>query len=124
MRAVHTGSHLNRVAVILVQFGIQKEGRKTCCHTLHERSSASWSFSAARLGWASVSRLEKRSDLKNNRHRPTQPLLLNQVISSGEIQPVEIYPERGRVLFYDTLCAHSGSANVQTTPRLAFAQKW
>ena len=98
--------------------------RRSCCHTLHERSSASWSFSAARLGWASVSRLEKRSDLKNNRHRPTQPLLLNQVISSGEIQLVEIYPERGRVLFYDTLCAHSGSANVQTTPRLAFAQKW
>jgi len=43
---------------------------------------------------------------------------------SREIKPLEVLPKRGRVVFYDTLCAHSGSANVQTTPRLAFAQKW
>ena len=42
-----------------------------------------------------------------------------------EIEPVEVKAQRGDVLFYDILTAHSGSENhVAGSPRLAFNMKW
>jgi hypothetical protein len=39
-------------------------------------------------------------------------------------EPVQVGGKRGDVLFYHYLCAHSGSLNVGTRPRLALAHKW
>jgi len=39
-------------------------------------------------------------------------------------EPLEIIAAAGDVLFYDYLCAHAGSANVGTEPRLALNHKW
>ncbi len=42
-----------------------------------------------------------------------------------EIEPVEVKAQRGDVLFYDILTAHSGSENhAAGCPRLAFNMKW
>jgi hypothetical protein len=39
-------------------------------------------------------------------------------------EPLELTPKRGDVLFYDYLCAHSGSTNNNPEPRLALNHKW
>ena len=39
-------------------------------------------------------------------------------------EPLEITAAAGDVLFYDYLCAHAGSANEGTKPRLALNHKW
>jgi hypothetical protein len=52
---------------------------------------------------------------------------LNEALAKGEIPldpPVELTPKAGDVLFYQCLCAHAGSMNIQKTPRLAFNCKW
>ena len=38
--------------------------------------------------------------------------------------PMELTPNRGDVLFYHFLCAHSGSKNVNSQPRFALNMKW
>ncbi len=38
--------------------------------------------------------------------------------------PMELTPNRGDVLFYHFLCAHSGSKNVNSQPRFALNTKW
>jgi hypothetical protein len=38
--------------------------------------------------------------------------------------PVELTPSRGDVLFHHYLCAHAGSDNVGSAPRLAILHKW
>src|SRR5579871_4204914 len=45
-----------------------------------------------------------------------------QKVGLGE--PVELTPQRGDVLFYHYLCAHSGSQNTSSRPRLALNMKW
>lgn len=51
--------------------------------------------------------------------------VLNSAISQLDIgEPVEILGRRGDVLFYHYLCAHSGSKNITSRPRLALATKW
>lgn len=50
---------------------------------------------------------------------------LNQAIGTLDIgEPVEVLSRAGDILFYDYLCAHSGSVNVGRTPRFAIAHKW
>lgn len=46
--------------------------------------------------------------------------LPNTVLST----PVELTPKRGDVLFYSYLCAHAGSQNTSSRPRLALNAKW
>jgi ectoine hydroxylase-related dioxygenase (phytanoyl-CoA dioxygenase family) len=43
-------------------------------------------------------------------------------IDIGEM--VELVPSRGDVIFYDVMCAHSGSANISDRPRFALNWKW
>ncbi len=51
--------------------------------------------------------------------------VLNQDLGKVDLgEPVELTPQRGDVLFYDTLCAHAGSKNVTARPRLAMNRKW
>ena len=38
--------------------------------------------------------------------------------------PVELQPRQGDILFYQHLCAHAGSANATSRPRVAFNAKW
>ena len=38
--------------------------------------------------------------------------------------PMELRPNRGDVLFYHFLCAHSGSKNTNSQPRFALNTKW
>ena len=50
---------------------------------------------------------------------------LNQDIQTLRLNdPVEISARAGDTLFYDYLCAHSGSKNIGTTCRLALGHKW
>ncbi|MBD06874.1 MAG: hypothetical protein CME24_21310 [Gemmatimonadetes bacterium] len=50
---------------------------------------------------------------------------LNQDLHRAEVgDPVILTPRRGDVLFYDALCAHGGSANTGSRPRLALNHKW
>src|SRR5262249_4820131 len=50
---------------------------------------------------------------------------LNRDISKMDLgQPEEITAEAGDVLFYQYLCAHSGSINCGATPRFALNHKW
>jgi hypothetical protein len=50
---------------------------------------------------------------------------LNQELKSLDLgEPIELTPKRGDVLFYHYLCAHAGSMNTSTTPRLAMNMKW
>lgn len=50
---------------------------------------------------------------------------LNQEISQLDLgDGVEVLSRAGDVLFYDYLCAHSGSYNVGARPRFALAHKW
>jgi hypothetical protein len=50
---------------------------------------------------------------------------LNQDIDrAGLNPPLEMTPRRGDVLFYHYLCAHAGSQNVTSRPRLALNMKW
>jgi hypothetical protein len=50
---------------------------------------------------------------------------VNQDLNKAEIgAPVELTPRRGDVLFYHYLCAHAGSMNTSSRPRLAMNCKW
>ncbi len=50
---------------------------------------------------------------------------LNMELDKAELgECIELTPKRGDILFYHCLCAHSGSMNVQNTPRLAMNAKW
>ena len=50
---------------------------------------------------------------------------LNQDLHRAELgEPVVLAPRRGDVLFYQYLCAHSGSTNTSSRPRLALNRKW
>ncbi len=50
---------------------------------------------------------------------------LNQDLNTVDLgEPVETTPRRGDVLFYHYLCAHAGSQNTSTQPRLALNMKW
>ena len=50
---------------------------------------------------------------------------LNQDMERAELgDPIVLAPSRGDVLFYQCLCAHSGSANKSDHPRLALNYKW
>ncbi len=50
---------------------------------------------------------------------------LNNELDKANIgEYVELTPKRGDILFYHTLCGHSGSMNVRNTPRLAMNAKW
>ena len=40
------------------------------------------------------------------------------------IEPVEVMPRAGDVLFFDILTAHSGSSNIASEPRLALNHKY
>ena len=42
----------------------------------------------------------------------------------ADIEPVEVMPAAGDVLFFDILTAHSGSANTSTQPRMAISHKY
>ena len=51
--------------------------------------------------------------------------VLNQDMERMSLgDPVILTPRRGDVLFYQCLCAHSGSANKRDRPRLALNHKW
>ena len=51
--------------------------------------------------------------------------VLNQELDQAELgDPLVLTPQRGDVLFYDYLCAHAGSANISSKPRLALNYKW
>jgi ectoine hydroxylase-related dioxygenase (phytanoyl-CoA dioxygenase family) len=51
--------------------------------------------------------------------------VLNRDIPTLTLQPpVEITAKAGEIVFYDHLCAHSGSMNVGTDPRWALNHKW
>lgn len=41
-----------------------------------------------------------------------------------DTQPVEVIPKAGDVLFFDIMTCHSGSANIDSEPRLAFNHKY
>jgi hypothetical protein len=50
---------------------------------------------------------------------------LNQEMEKAGIgEPLELTPKHGDILFYHCLCAHSGSLNVSSRPRLAMNMKW
>jgi hypothetical protein len=50
---------------------------------------------------------------------------LNQDLNKVDLgEPVETTPKRGDVLFYHYLCAHAGSKNASSQPRLALNMKW
>jgi len=50
---------------------------------------------------------------------------LNQELGNLSLgDPVELLPRRGDVLFYSYLCAHAGSMNTSSAPRLALNAKW
>ena len=50
---------------------------------------------------------------------------LNQELPNVALAaPVETTPRRGDVLFYSYLCAHAGSRNTSSRPRLALNAKW
>jgi len=50
---------------------------------------------------------------------------LNQDLNQVDLgEPVETTPRAGNVLFYHYLCAHAGSQNTSTQPRLALNMKW
>jgi ectoine hydroxylase-related dioxygenase (phytanoyl-CoA dioxygenase family) len=50
---------------------------------------------------------------------------LNRDISKWALEPpVEVTAAAGDVLFYDYLCAHAGSANTASEPRVALNHKW
>jgi phytanoyl-CoA dioxygenase PhyH len=50
---------------------------------------------------------------------------LNRELHRADLgEPVELTPRRGDALFYHYLCAHAGSPNTSTHPRLALNMKW
>ena len=50
---------------------------------------------------------------------------LNQELDQAGLgEPVVTQPKRGDVLFYSYLCAHAGSKNTTSRPRLALNYKW
>ena len=50
---------------------------------------------------------------------------LNQELQNTTLNsPIELTPKRGDVLFYSYLCAHAGSQNTSSAPRLALNAKW
>ena len=51
-------------------------------------------------------------------------VLGNDIERAGLGTPMELTPNRGDVLFYHFLCAHSGSKNVNSQPRFALNTKW
>jgi hypothetical protein len=51
-------------------------------------------------------------------------VLNKELDKAGLNDPVVLIPQRGDVLFYAYLCAHAGSKNVSTRPRLALNYKW
>lgn len=62
-----------------------------------------------------------RSDLG---HYEMMWVLGQDIQKAGLGDPVELTPRRGEVLFYHYLCAHSGSQNTSSRPRLALNKKW
>ena len=51
--------------------------------------------------------------------------VLNQDLAKAGLgDPVVTQPKRGDVLFYSYLCAHAGSKNMTSQPRLALNYKW
>ena len=51
--------------------------------------------------------------------------VLNQALDQVELgEPLLTTPRQGDVLFYDYLCAHAGSKNMNNQPRLAWNYKW
>lgn len=51
--------------------------------------------------------------------------VVNRELDRAELnEPLILMPKRGDVLFYDYLCAHAGSANISSRPRLALNYKW
>jgi ectoine hydroxylase-related dioxygenase (phytanoyl-CoA dioxygenase family) len=50
--------------------------------------------------------------------------LNRDILLAGLAQPIELTVRAGDVLFYQYLCAHSGSANLGVEPRLALSHKW
>ena len=50
---------------------------------------------------------------------------LNQELPRANLgDPIELTPKRGAILFYHYLCAHAGSKNISSRPRLAMNLKW
>lgn len=51
--------------------------------------------------------------------------VLNKELDKADLgEAVVLAPKRGDVLFYDYFCAHAGSKNVSSQPRLALNYKW
>ena len=57
--------------------------------------------------------------------RYAQMHTLNQELAHTDLgEPVEVTTKAGDILFYHYLCAHSGSRNTTSQPRLALNHKW
>ena len=68
-------------------------------------------------------RLEARAAAEPERYRHLSSL--NRDIEKFDLgDPIEITAQSGDVLFYHYLCAHAGSGNTGTEPRLALNHKW
>jgi hypothetical protein len=82
------------------------------------------SHGGATVVWpGSARRLREAAEREPERFRLMWQI--NEELSNRDLEePVEITARRGDVLFYDYLCAHSGSMNVSDRPRLAMNMKW
>ena len=60
----------------------------------------------------------------NPAHYEYMWVLGNDIHQADLGMPMELRPNRGDVLFYHFLCAHSGSKNTNSQPRFALNTKW
>jgi len=74
--------------------------------------------------WAGSHRKIKALAQSNESHYEYM-WVLNQDLAQADLDdPLVLTPKRGDVLFYDYLCAHAGSKNISSSPRLALNYKW
>ena len=74
--------------------------------------------------WPGSHRQIERLALSDPEHYEMMWVLNRELAKAGLASPVELTAKAGDILFYHYLCAHAGSKNTTSQPRLALNKKW
>lgn len=111
-----------------IDHAIQKDGHHTFPRPFRLASMLYLSDIAQGGGgtvvWPGSHRAIERLAQSDPAHYELMHTLNSELDKAGLAAPVELTPKAGDILFYHYLCAHAGSKNTTSSPRLGLNHKW